>query len=459
LIERLQERNARLQEQNERLQARVAELEARLGQNSSNSNRPPSSDSPDDRKQRPKPSGSGRPRGGQPGHKGHRRELVPPEQVTRQEDVFPDNCGHCGRKLPRKQDANPLIHQVVELPKLTPDVTEYRMHHVGCTCGHVTSAPWPTGAPIGMCGPRLLALISLLTGMYHLSRRQAKQFVGDVLGIRISLGALSESEERVSEAVAPVVAEAREHALEQPVKHVDATGWRQGDTARSLWTIATQLVTVFCLTVDATKATVKAMLDGASGILVSDRAPQFKFWAIERRQVCWAHLLRKFADFSERPDAAGDVGKRLLFWTELIFRPWHEFRDGELSRAKFRRIMAAAREHVEACLERGVKLGVRGMSGSCADILEHREALWTFVNEEGVEPTNNHAERELRAFVLWRKKSFGSQSERGCRFAERIMTVAHTLRKQGRQVLEFLVEACNASLGLGPIPSLLPPNT
>jgi transposase len=309
-----------------------------------------------------------------------------------------------------------------------------------------------------MCGPRLLALISLLTGVYHLSRRQAKQFVGDVLGIRISLGALSESEERVSEAVAAVVDEAREHALEQPVKHVDATGWRQGDAARTLWTIATQLVTVFCLTLDATKATVKEMLDGATGILVSDRAPQFKFWAIERRQVCWAHLLRKFVDFSERPGAAGDVGQRLLFWTEFIFRPWHEFRDGQLSRAKFRRIMAAARENVEAWLERAVKLDVPGMSRSCADMLEHREALWTFVTEDGVEPTNNHAERELRAFVLWRKKSFGSQSERGCRFAERIMTVAHTLRKQGRHVIEFLADACNAALGLAPTPSLLPPN-
>jgi transposase len=431
-------------------------LEARLAQNSSNSNRPPSSDTPADRGERRKPPGSGRPRGGQRGHKGHRRELVPSEQVSRREEIFPEDCDRCGRKLPREADADPLIHQLIEFPEVAPDVTEYRMHHVACTCGHVTCAPWPAGVSVGMCGPRLLAVISLLTGLYHLSRRQAKRFVGDILGVRISLGALSKCEERVSEAVAPVAEEAREYALEQPVKHVDATGWRQSDSPRSLWTIGTHLVTVFCLTLDATKATVQAMLEGATGILVSDRAPQFKFWAMERRQVCWAHLLRKFVAFSERPGAAGDVGRRLLFWTEFIFGPWHEMREGKMSRAKFRRILAGVREHVEACLEQGVRLGVPGVSGSCADILEHRDALWTFVTEDGVEPTNNHAERELRAFVLWRKKSFGSQSERGCRFAERIMTVVHTLRKQERDVLEFLVDACKAALGLGERPSLLP---
>lgn len=449
---------ARLQEQNARLEARIVDLEARLGQNSSNSNQPPSSDTPAERGERPKPQGSGRPRGGQPGHKGHRRELLPPEKVSRRQDLFPSSCGGCGRRLPRTEDVDPLIHQVVEIPEVTPDVTEYRMHSVGCSCGHVTPAPWPTGVSVGMCGPRLLAVIALLTGAYHLSRRQAKQLLGDLLGLEISLGALSKCEERVSEAVAPAVEEVREYALEQPVKHVDATGWRQTDSPRSLWTIAAHLVTVFCLTLDATKATVEEMLGAATGILVSDRAPQFKFWAIERRQVCWAHLLRKFVSFAERSGPAGDVGRRLLFWTEFIFGPWHDTREGKLSRTKFRRILAGVREHVEACLEQGVRLGVPGVSRSCSDILEHRDALWTFVTEEGVEPTNNHAERELRAFVLWRKRSFGSQSERGCRFAERIMTVVHTLRKQGRHVLAFLVETCRAAIGPGTMPSLLPAN-
>jgi hypothetical protein len=110
---------------------------------------------------------------------------------------------------------------------------------------------------------------------------------------------------------------------------------------------------------------------------------------------------------------------------------------------------------VERHLDNGVLLGVRGVSGFCADILKHREALWTFAHVPGVEPANNHAERELRAFVMWRRRSFGSQSERGCRFAERIMTVTHTLRKQKRHVLAYLTEACQAAQRRKTTPSLV----
>jgi transposase len=309
-----------------------------------------------------------------------------------------------------------------------------------------------------MCGPRLLAFIAMLTALYKLSRRQAKDCVSDVLGVQLSLGTVSKCEERVSDAIAPAVAEARDYALAQPIKHLDATGWKLGESPRTLWTIATTLVTVFNITVDATKATVVAMLEGAKGVLVSDRAPQFKFWAIEQRQICWAHLVRKFVSFSERDGPAAELGQKLLVWTDVVFRVWHQAREGKLSRDELRRIIDGARIHVEALLEQGTRLGLRGVSRSCADILEHRQALWMFAREEGVEPTNNHAERELRGFVLWRKKSFGSQSDRGCLFAERVMTVAHTLRKQRRNVLEFLVAACRASIGSGERPSLLPAN-
>jgi len=400
--------------------------------------------------------GSGRPPGGQTGHKGSQRRRLPPEQITKRVDLFPPQCNHCGRKLPKTPDADPLIDQKVEVPEIRPEVTEYRQHHVRCDCGHITCASLPSGVSVGMCGPRLLAVIAILIGVYRVSRRRAQQFMSDVLGVDLSLGALSKCEERVSVSLAPVVEPAREHALDAPVKHVDATGWRLGAAPRTLWTIATELVTVFCISVDATKETVRAMLAAARGILVSDRASQFAFWAMEKRQICWAHLIRKFASFAERKGKAGQLGEKLLFWTEFIFARWHEFRDGTLSRAGLRQLLEGAREAVEELLEEGERLGVRGVSGACANMLVHRAALWTFVDVPGVEPTNNHAERELRAFVLWRKSSFGSQSERGCRFAERLMTVVHTLRKQQRPVLPFLVQACQAAVGDGAVPSLLP---
>jgi transposase len=273
----------------------------------------------------------------------------------------------------------------------------------------------------------------------------------------IALGTLSESEERVSDALAVPVEEALEHACKAPVKHVDATGWRQAGQARSLWTIATTLVTVFAITLDGTRDHLRELLTIIRGILVSDRAPQFAFWAMHLRQICWAHLLRKFVAFSEdeRPEVA-KLGEHLLLFGHVLLHQWHRVRDGTISRAAFRRETMALRTCVENLLQRGVDLRLRGVSGSCADILAHRQALWAFIDKTGIEPTNNHAERELRAFVLWRKKSFGSQSDRGSRFAERVMTAVHTLRKQQRNVLAFLTDAVDAASRHQASPSLLP---
>jgi len=451
-------RIAQLEAQVAELLARIEELEARLGQNSSNSNRPPSSDAPADRQARRGKAPSGRTRGGQPGHKGWKRELLPPEKVNRTRERFPKRCRRrgCGKLLPRRPNGEPLRHQVLEVPPIEPDVTEYRLHSVACECGKVTRATLPAGVPRGMCGPRLTALIGMLTGVYKLSRREAARLLGDVLGVDISLGALSESESDLSDAVEVPVEEARIYASEQPAKNVDATGWRQAGFARTLWTIATPLVTVFGIVTDGSRASLRGLFASIRGILITDRGTQFGFWAMDQRQICWAHLVRKFAAFAEHDGPVGKLGEDLLFWSQAMLHYWHLARDGTMSRRRFRTVMVSIRPFVESLLARGQRLGVRGVSGACEDILEHRLALWTFVDHEGIEPTNNHAERELRGFVLWRKKSFGSRSHRGDRFAARIMTVAHSLRKQNRHVLEYLTEACTAALSNRPAPSLLP---
>ena len=303
-----------------------------------------------------------------------------------------------------------------------------------------------------------MALIGMLTGVYKLSRREAGRLLGDVLGVDISLGTLSEAEGDVSESVAVPVEEARVYASEQSSKNVDATGWRQAGEARTLWTIATPLVTVFGIVADASRAGLRGLFASVRGILITDRGSQFGFWAMDKRQICWAHLIRKFASFAERSGPAGQLGEQLLFWSQAMMH-WHMIRDGTMSPLRFRRLMTSIQPIqpiVEGLLNRGVRLDARGVSGSCEDILDHKLALWTFVDHEGIEPTNNHAERELRGFVLWRKKCFGSQSARGNRFAARIMTVAHSLRKQRRHVLEYLTDACRAMLAGRPAPSLLP---
>ena len=455
-IERLEAQVAALLAANIALRAEVEELKARLNQNSSNSNRPPSGDRPADRDARRGKQPSGRGRGGQPGHKGWKRTLLSADKVNRIRDRFPPRCRRCDEPLPRRPDADPLRHQVVEVQPIAPDVTEYRLHRVMCDCGKMTCGTLPAGVPRGMCGPRLTAFIGLLTGVYKMSRREASRLLGDMLGVKISLGALSQSEDAVSEAVSAPAEEARNYVSDQPIKHVDATGWRQGGKGRTLWTIATAFVTVFSITSDGSRARLRGLFAAVRGILITDRGTQFGFWAMQDRQICWAHLIRKFASFAERSGPAGQLGEDLLFWSQTMIHGWHRVRDGTLSRRRFRVIIASVAPAIEGLLARGVRLGVRGVSGSCADIIKHRLALWTFAGHVGVEPTNNHAERELRAFVLWRKKSFGSQSDRGCRFAARIMTVAHSLRKQRRHVLDYLTDACRAALVDQPAPSLLP---
>jgi transposase len=290
------ERIAELEAQVVALLARIAELEARLNQNSSNSNRPPSGDAPADREVRRRKAPSGRGRGGQPGHKGWKRTLLPAEKVNRMRDCFPSRCRRCEPPLPRRPDDDPLRHQVVEVPAIAPDVTEYRLHRVTCDCGKVTCGTLPASVPLGMCGPRLTAFIGLLTGIYKMSRREASRLLGDVLGVKISLGALSQSENVVSKAVGAPVEEARTYASDQPVKHVDATGWRQAGKGRTLWTIGSAFVTVFGITPDGSRAKLRGLFAAVRGILVTDRGTQFGFWAMQDRQICWAHLIRKFVN-------------------------------------------------------------------------------------------------------------------------------------------------------------------
>lgn len=451
-----------LEQQAADLRGQVAELLQRLGQNSQNSHLPPSTDPPEVKKRRKdKAKGKGkgkgkRKRGGQPGHRGANRGLLPPDKVSKFVDHYPSHCENCWKPLPEVPDPEAKRYQQTEIPPIQPETTEHRRHTVECQdCGHKTCAAYDEAQiPASPFGPRLMAIMALVTGIYHLSRRKAATLLFDLLGVQVSLGALSAVEARVSDAVGPAVEEAWDKVTCAKVKHTDGTSWVQAGATMSLWTIASKAATVFKIVSDSAKKTLRPLYGKLRGIMVSDRAKALNFWAMERRQICWQHLIRKFVSFSERDGPAGDLGRQLLDYTGILFEYWHQYKDGELSREKLVSWMAPVREQVEAVLQRAVAANLKGVSGSCADILAHKPALWTFLEHEGVEPTNNHGELEIRDFVLWRKRSFGTQSERGNLFAERLMTVARTARKQKRDVLAFLTACCRARLGQAPAPSL-----
>lgn len=444
---------AELQEQVAILVAQVELLTEKLNQNSSNSHLPPSSDGPGAGSRGARPSQksgqkSKRKRGGQKGHRGSHRQLLPPELVDTFVDLFPKVCLGCAASLPPKHDPHARRYQQVDLRDHRPHLTEWRCHEGACDrCGTSTRATYDASIiPSSAFGPCLTAVVALLTGVYHLSRRQAQRLLQELFGIHISLGALSAMECRASAALETAYDEAKREVEHAAVKHSDATTWLHAGALTSLWTLACASATVYAIFVDGCRETIRPFFGSQKGILVSDRASVFTFWAMAFRQVCWAHLIRKFISFSERDGPVGTLGRELLGCAALVFEYWHGYRDGALTREELATWLQPVRRHFERTLEAAAKADLERLSGSCADILVHGEALWTFVTNEGVEPTNNEAERALRSFVLWRKRSFGSQSDRGERFAERIMTVAETTRKQGKAVLRFLIDSVTANL-------------
>ena len=462
-----------------KLERRVVELEELLGANSSNSGKPPSSDTPAERAERRKTTSrhrkrSGRKRGGQPGHKGHSRKLVALEDVDEVVPCRPEVCCGCGATLlPGVEPVTVQREQVFELPPIVPLVTEYRRERVACgACGIETVGARPAGAPPGGYGPRLTAFVAMLTGVYHLGRRRVVELLLDGLGVRMSLGAVSGCEHRVSGALAAAHDEAREHVSNAETRYVDATTWWSGSASASVWVVATTVVTFLAITARSTRQALLGLIGRVAGRVVCDRATVFDCWVGSARQTCWAHLLRYFEAMLERAGPSRRIGYDLCLLSGAMFHVWHQLKAGAIDRACLQVALRDARydplpearnapmsfvERVRALLEEGTRSDHPKTAGTCRDLLDkHWDSLWTFVDVEGVELTNNHGERELRWAVLWRKRSFGTQSDRGDRFAERILTTARTLRKQERHLLTFLVQSIRAAWSGTAPPSLLP---
>ncbi|MEO7329980.1 MAG: IS66 family transposase [Minicystis sp.] len=442
------------------LRAEVVALKERLGKSSKNSSKPPSSDGPGV-KARPKKPPSGRKPGGQPGHKRHERELLPLEKVNEIVACIPKQCEDCSTLL-HGRDENPHRHQVVELPPVEPVVKEFQLHALGCKqCGHRTVAKLPAGVPTRAFGPTVDAVISVLMGVYRLTKRQVPDLMFDLFGLRMSVGAVIGCQRAASAAVEGAVAEARAYVQEQLVKHADETGWREG-VRRSkawLWTVLTPHVVVFMIHARRNADAAREVLGDWLGVLVSDRHGAYHWWPDCRRQFCWAHLKRDIQAIVERGEDSARVGTAMLEEVARMFSWWHRVRDGTLARSTFRVYMRSVQRRFEALLTEGETVAHGKTSRTCTRLLKHRDALWTFVYIEGVEPTNNGAEQVIRHGVIMRKISYGTHSEEGSRFIERMLTVHATLRRQQRNILDFMEASCRASLGNHPAPSLLPVTT
>jgi transposase len=434
------------------LRQQVADLTARLDQNSHNSSRPPSSDAPSVKRPPPREP-SRRKRGAQPGHEFHHRPLLPADEEV---PCKPTACRRCGKTLVGS-DPQPRRHQVLELPPIKPLVTEYQLHRLVCQrCGTSTRATLPAGVPTGQQGARLQGVLAVLTGAYRLSKDQAETLCADLFRIPICSGTICQLEQQTSAALEPVVQALRQHVRTEHA-NLDETGWREEGKRVWLWVAVTALVTVFHIARSRGSAVARGLLGcGLHWVVTSDRYSAYNWLALRRRQLCWAHLRRDFQAMIDRDKEGRVIGHELLLFSDDVFHWWYRVRDGTLRRSSMRTCIAGQRRWLRDLLERGAGCGCAKTAAVCRELRKREPALWTFLRSEGVEPTNNAAERALRHAVLWRKSSYGTASVKGSQYVANILSVVATCRQQGRNVLEFVTACCQARLQGRTAPSLLP---
>lgn len=440
------------------LDARVAELEARLNKTPRNSSLPPSSQHPHAKPAPPKEKSNKKP-GGQPGHAQSERALIPTGQCHNMVPCKPTRCRRCGQPL-TGCDPAPLRHQVWELPEIKPLVTEYQLHRLTCPCcSKSTCGELPEGVPHSQAGPRLVALTALLMGCFKQSKRRVALFLSEVLNQPCSTGWVVKLQHQATAALAPAYEELAKHLPTEDVLGIDESPTKEGCVKSWLWTFVADQYTLFAhRTTRAATVLDELLTDAYSGVVNCDRAKMY--WQCGekgRLQWCWAHLKRDFQALIDHPDhQVQRLGRDLMQPTQELFRHWANCRDGTLDRPALTRNLTPVRETVNSLLLRGVCSENPRLVGMCRELYEHRDWLWTFVDVAGVEPTNNAAERSLRPAVIWRKLSFGTQSARGSRFVETILTIVETCHRQSRHSFEYLTAALQAHFAHQPTPSLLP---
>jgi len=438
--------------------ARIAELEEQLRQNSGNSSRPPSLDMG----RRKVPRGpTGRKPGGQPGHVGTTREIVPPEQVEEVVDQEPERCANCGTSLEGVPRIDAEVRQIVETPEFKAFVREFRLWKKRCPrCGGFTRGKMPPGSPKGAFGPRIQATAALLSGRFRLSRREVQALLRLLGGVELSLGSVQACCEAASMAMASTHADLHAQVKAASSVHADETGFgRCGDLRMWLWAATSPLTEVFRLRPGRGSAQAKDLLgEGFFGILHRDRWKPYEHLAKARSQLCHAHLRRHFQAMLEGSGETATQGAMLKLASDRAFRLWHDFEGGAIGRAELIRRMAPIQDEFRHRLvilrdHPGTQRKARGIAN---DLLRQWEALWVYVREDEAVPTNNDAERALRKAVLWRKGSFGINSSQGAEFVERILTLAGTMRRRGLDLLEWLTRAIQADLDGLPAPPLQP---
>jgi transposase len=453
---RMDEQIQRLTEQVEKQGEEIAELKRRLNRNSQNSSTPPSQDPPS-APERKRPDPSGRSQGALPGHKGKGRKLLPAEAVDRVVEHWPVRCG-CGRHFADSDEeaGDPARHQVTELPKIAVEVTEHRLHRRRCPgCGAATRAELPADVPVTAFGPRMEAAVATLAIRNRVSRRDTVELARELFGAKLASGTVDAILARTGEALTEPYEDLLGRIRSAPALNVDETGWKLRGEGRALWGAVTSRAAVFRIAPDRHEREAEALLGkDFAGIVGSDRWWAYRGFDPKCRQACWSHLIRDLTAHSEGLAAQKEFGEAGLEIAKRLFAAWDDFREHG-DRRRLKREVAPLKREFKALLQRGSKGRRNKLTwGFAKNLLKIWPALWTFVEVDGVEPTNNRAERALRGPVIHRKLSLGSQSERGETTIQRLLSASVTCRLQGRSLFAYLADVLGARVRGDPAPLL-----
>jgi transposase len=416
-----------LQELVQTHEKRIEKLEVRSKQNSANSSKPPSSDSPYTKGKSKKPK-SNRAKGGQKGHKGHQRQMLPADKTK---NLLPSACS-CGQTDFTGRSMRPFYtHQHIEIPVIPIDVTHFVLHQCNCpSCGKTMKAKLPSEASTGY-GPRLSAFIAELSGIKGMSRNDVMHLCQSVLAVPVSTGAIQKIIDRASAAIDPFYQHVGRIARSAECNYIDETSWFKDNALNWLWAMVNERTAYYRIDANRSKKAFESLIADWRGVLVSDSYGLYRSW-VDGRQTCLAHLIRKADGLSERKN------KELKYFGHLIaslLRQLTQFAKQPPSQkqwdAFYRHLLFTLKLYETEKTDAGLL---------SRQIVRELDCLWTFMTHSGVEPTNNRAERALRFGVLWRKRSFGTQSDKGNRWVERILTFKETCRLKARQTFPELVE-------------------
>lgn len=430
---------------------RVRLLEERVSLNSRNSSKPPSSDGPGSGGNRAQRRASERKRGAQPGHKGHSRAMVDESAVDNIIECKPEPVCECGSLVAVGAD-EPRRHQVFEVPPLKARVDEYRLYSGRCQgCGKAHAGVLPAGVPKGQLGPRALSLVGVLGTRYHLTQRKIRNLLDQMMGLSFSVGAISQAHGKVAGALKAPVAQAAATLCRAPALWMDETHYPREGIANWVWAAVQPAMAIFAIYPTRARYVIPDLIGvGCKALLTTDRYAAYAFVDVERRQVCWAHLLRDFNRIAQRGGLAGRIGRRLHALGLVMFRRREQSRlHGKGLDGLQRRLRAA--------LQRGAdQVQCSRTAKTCANVLQLWAALWTFTTNALLQPTNNAAEQALRSLVLKRKISGPTRSLRGDQFLARGFSVHETCLRQGRDLWEFMYSAVHAFIAGTAPPSMVP---